>query len=223
MEYVNNLALNAFFNFKNEIENKSFKNPEIDMYKHPFERFVEEQFKSIFIEMKKDKTNQSKKEEKEEEKKKEEKKMEDKEEEKKKEEELIDVENEEGEKMDVEKEEEKKGEEEVKEIKEKRENNVKNKIIEVKVKNKIKITKKILKNPQRLKTLGDQLQYAANAALDIFERKKFLRILKEKIDEASKEEKDMQNKSILKDMKKIFLLLKIYLEKIIIKINLYIL
>ena len=213
VEYPNNLCLNAFLNFQNKIENKFFKKEEINTPKHPYEIFLEEQFQSNFIENKnEEKKGEEKKgeEKKEEEKKGEEKKGEDKKGEDKKEEEKKGEkedeeekkgEKEDEEKMDIEKDEEieDKKEKEKKREEIKNEKNIKNKRLIVKIKNKKRITKDMLKNPQSINALGDQLQMAANAAYDIFKKKEFLSIIKKKIDESSEEDLNKQNKSILND------------------------
>ena len=188
VQYPNNFCLNAFLTFKNEIENKIFKKDEIN-HKHPYERFLEEHFKNTFIEKEENKEEEKKKGEakEEEEKKGEAKEEEEKKEEAKEDEAKGDEAKEDEEKMDIEKEEEIKEEKNVKKI--------------MKVKNKKKITRKMIKNPQILNSLEDQLQMAANTAYDIYEKKNFLSALKKKIDEATEEDFIKQNQSILNDYK----------------------
>ena len=105
--------------------------------------------------------------------------------------------------MDIENDEENEGKEQEKEIgKIKKNRGVEDKKFEgkkLKIKNKKKITRQMLKNPQSIKSLGDQLQLAANAAIDIYEKINFVLFLKKKIDTAEENDLKNQKKSIVED------------------------
>lgn len=64
-----------------------------------------------------------------------------------------------------------------------------------------KIKKEILKNPRSVKALGDQMEQAANASLEILERKNLLDFCENEIKKASEKDKNNQNISVLNHYK----------------------